>query len=81
MMRQGFDWVILQTQGYMKNTWSRTCFMAGLMVSFMAGGLALSAGNAYAAMVFPVCDGNFKKITGVSDSHSRSKGAHASTQI
>ena len=59
MMRQGYDRVIVQTQGYMKNTWSRTCFMAGLMVSFMAGGLALSVGNAHAATVFLVCDGTF----------------------
>lgn len=78
MMRQGYDRVIVQTQGYMKDTLSRTCFMAGLMVCFMAGGLALSAGNASAATVFLVCDGNFKTITGVSDPHSRSKGAHAS---
>ena len=78
MMRQGYDRLIVQTQGYMKNTLSRTCFMAGLMVSFMAGGLSFATGNAHAATVFLVCDGNFKTITGVSDPHSRSKGAHAS---
>ena len=52
--------------------------MASLMASFMAGGLAFATGNAHAATVFLVCDGNFKTITGVSDPHSRSKGAHAS---
>ena len=47
MMRQGYDRKIAQTQGFVKDIWSRTCFMAGLVASFMAGGLVLSAGNAH----------------------------------
>ena len=81
MMRQGYDRKIAQTQGFVKDTWSRTCFMAGLVASFMAGGLVLSAGNAHAATVFLVCDGNFKTITGISDSQSSSKGAHANAGV
>ena len=78
MMRQGFNWVIAQTQCFMTDTIRRAFFTAGLMLNLIGFGTALSASNAYAATVFLVCDGNFKTITGISDTRTRSEGTRAS---
>jgi len=76
-MRQGFDRAITQAQGSVSDRCHHRYFTAGLLTSFMLGGLVLLAGNAQAATVFLVCDGNFKTVTGVSDPYSRNKGTHA----
>jgi len=77
-MRQGFDRAIAQVQGCVTDRWHHRYFTAGLLTSFMLGGLAVLAGNAHAATVFLVCDGNFKTITGVTDPRAQNKGTHAS---
>ncbi|WP_438996757.1 hypothetical protein [Candidatus Puniceispirillum sp.] len=77
-MRQVLNRVITQTHDYVTDRWRHICFMAGLAGSFIGFAAALSAGNAHAATVFLVCDGNFKTITGISDSRSRTEGTRAS---
>lgn len=76
-MRQGFDRAITQAQGTVSDRCHHRYFTAGLLTSFMLGGLVMLTGNAQAATVFLVCDGNFKTATGVSDPYSRNKGTHA----
>ncbi|MGB2015916.1 MAG: hypothetical protein ACPHWV_01070 [Candidatus Puniceispirillum sp.] len=78
MMKQGLKRVTAQTQDYVTNIWHQRYFMAGLMTSLVLSCMVLLAGNARAATVFLVCDGDFKTITGVTDPRAQNKGTHAS---